>query len=323
MTRPAVDIVVPFRGSQSRLDDLRARLGRIRLRPGDSVVIVDNTPGQERLPGRAVERLERGAGAAASVLVGPGTRVPARARNRGAACGSAGWILFLDDDVIPSVDLLDSYFEPEPDDRVALLAGGIRDEPVPPDGPATARYNYLRKATSQDDTLRFGKWGFPKTANLAVRRAAFDAAGGFTDTIRAGEDSDLTYRLTAGGWTMERREHASVVHHNRQTVTAFMEQKVVHGSGGGWLERRYPGSFPPRRRVALVWWAARTQAAGLIRLLRSGDRDTALWELFEPIEALFYEFGRSWPNERPLTIAVWLRALRQSRRGPTGSGDRE
>lgn len=315
-TRPAVDVVVPFRGSQEQLAGLRARLGVIRLRPGDSIVIVDNTAGQERLPGRSHERLKRAELGAASLLVGPGTRVPARARNRGAAYGSAPWILFLDDDVQPSEDLLDRYFDPEPDERVAMLAGGIRDEPVAPDGPPTARYNYLRKATSQDDTLRFGEWGFPKTANLAVRRSVFDPIGGFIDTIRAGEDSDLTYRVRALGWTVDRREGATIVHRNRQRVSSFVEQKVVHGSGGAWLERQYPGSFPPRRRVAMLWWAIRTAVPGLIRLSanRGGDRDKALWAVFEPIEAISYEFGRSWPNARPLTLRVWLRALRELKR---------
>ncbi len=314
MPRPAVDVVVPFRGSQARLDELRRRLATVKLRAGDSILIVDNTPGQERHPDRSVERVERADGGRPSLLVGPGRRIPADARNRGAARGSAPWILFLDDDVEPCEDLLDRYFDPGPDDDVALLAGGIHDEAVAADGPAVARYAFLRGATSQEDTFRFGEWGFPKTANLAVRRAAFETVGGFRDDIRAGEDSDLTYRLRALGWTVDRREQAGVIHRNRETVRALIEQKVVHGSGGAWLERRYPGSFPPALRLGMVWWAVRTIVRGLTGLARSGDRDEALQEVFEPLEAISYELGRSWPNERPLTAAVWWRALRQLHR---------
>jgi hypothetical protein len=311
-SRPPVDVVVPFRGTELERDELRGRLARLKRRPGDSVLIVDNTPGQERA--EPEERVLADRGDSVRVLVGPGLRVPAAARNRGAARGAADWILFLDDDVEPSGDLLDRYFEAEPQGRTALLAGGVRDEPVPGDGRPVARYAYIRAATSQDDTLRFGEWGFPKTANLAVRRAAFEAAGGFRLGIRAGEDSDLTYRLRDAGWGVERRESASVVHRSRRSLRSFVVQKATHGSGGAWIDRRYPGASPPRGRLGLLWWGLRTLVGGLVRAARSRDRDRALWAVFEPIEAIVYEFGRSLPNERPLTVRVWWRALAELRR---------
>jgi len=42
---PAVDVVVPFRGSAAQLDQLAARLGTPALRDGDSVTIADNRSG--------------------------------------------------------------------------------------------------------------------------------------------------------------------------------------------------------------------------------------------------------------------------------------
>lgn len=311
-SRPSVDVVVPFRGSPSARDDLRERLIRLRRSPGDSIVIVDNTPGQERVEPR--ERLLAAGDDGVMVLVGPGLRVPGAARNRGAARGTADWILFLDDDVEPVEGLLDAYFEAEPRSDTALLAGGVRDEAVPAGASPVARYAYIRGATSQDDTFRFGEWGFPKTANVAVRRSAFEDAGGFRLGIRAGEDSDLTYRLRAAGWRVERRESASVVHRSRQTLRAFVFQKATHGSGGGWIDRHYPGASPPRRRVGLIWWGVRTTLGGLVAAARTRDRDRAVWAVLEPIEALVYEFGRSLPNERPLTTGAWWRALKRLRR---------
>jgi GT2 family glycosyltransferase len=236
---------------------------------------------------------------------------PGYARDRGAAQGGAEWIVFLDADVEPCDGLLDLYFEPSPDPRAALLAGGVRDEQVGADAPWAARYAYIRSAMSQDDTFRFGEWGFPKTANVAVRRAAFEACGGFRDDLRMSEDADLTYRLRAAGWTVERRERAAVIHSSRQTLRSFVHQKAVHGAGGAWLERRYPGSFPARGRLGLTWWALRTAVVGLVEAARKRDRDRAIWAVYEPVEALAFEFGRSLPNERPLTLKVWWRALRR------------
>lgn len=311
MSRPSVDVVVPFRGSAAERDELRDRLAQLHRRPDDSIVIVDNTPGQER--DEPAERVLRETGDGVSVLVGPGLRVPAAARNRGAARGKADWIVFLDDDIEPDHDLLDRYFEIEPDGSTAMLAGGVRDEPVPADAPPVARYAYIRAATSQDDTLRFGEWGFPKTANVAVRRSAFESVGGFRLGIRAAEDSDITYRLRAAGWGIERREAASVVHRSRQTLRSFIVQKATHGSGGAWIDLHYPGASPARRRLGLLWWGIRTMVVGLGSAARSRDRDRAVWAVFEPIEAIVYEFGRSLPNERPLTLAVWLRAVKRLR----------
>lgn len=308
VSRPAVDVVVPFVGSPAELEDLGARLTQLKVLSGDSVLIVDNTPRQERRPSPRVQGI--------AVLRAAERGTPGFARNRGAVGGSAPWIVFLDADTQPSEDLLDRYFDPLPATRTALIGGGVRDEPVPKDGSAALRYAYIRASMSQENTFRLGSWSYPTTSNVAVLRAAFEAAGGFREDIRAGEDADLSYRLRAAGWTIERRESASVIHSSRPTLYSFLAQKLVHGAGGGWLNRQYPGCLPARRRPGLVWWGARTAVRGLIAAVRSRDRDQALWALFEPVEVLAWEFGRSLPNERPLTPGVWRRALRDLCGGP-------
>jgi hypothetical protein len=219
---------------------------------------------------------------------------------------------------VPHRDLLDRYFDPLPEPRTALIGGGVIDEPVPANAPAAARYAYLRGAMSQEDSFGFGSWSYPKSANVACRRVAFEAVGGFREDIRAAEDADLAYRLRAAGWEMERREAATVVHISRRTVRGLVRQKAVWGAGGAWLERNYPGSVPPARGLGLTWWAVRTSARGLLTAARSRDRDRAVVALFEPLQALAFEFGRSLPNERPLTSAAWRRALGRSRAARRG-----
>jgi GT2 family glycosyltransferase len=303
MTRPAVDVVVPFRGAQAGLEELRARLSRLERTAQDSVTIVDNTP--ERGPAVGSDSDE------VQVVHAPELATPAYARNRGAALGRAEWLVFFDADVEPAEDLLDRYFDRAPGERTALLAGGVRDESVPAGGKAVARYLYISRGMSQDHTFRLGpKWGFAQTANAACRRVAFAEVGGFRECIRAGEDVDLTYRLRAAGWAVERREEATAVHRSRQTVLGLVAQRASHGSAAAWIDREYPGAAPPRRRPGLVWWAARTSATRLRAAARSRDRDEALWALFEPLEQLTLEFGRSIPNERPLPRRSPWRFLR-------------
>lgn len=310
MARPRVDVVVPFRGGAKGLRELRTRLRRLALRPGDSLTVVDNSPGGAR--GRPASDGE------AIVIHATELATPGFARNRGAARGDAEWLVFFDADTLPAPDLLDRYFDAPPGDRTGLLAGGVVDEAVPAGGPPVARYAYLRRFMSQADTLRFGEWGYPKTANAACRRSAFAAVGGFRGNIRAGEDADLTFRLRAAGWAVERREGAAVVHRSRQTVPGFTVQKLCHGSGAAWLDREYPGAFPARRRAGLIWWGVRHAATGLRAAARSRDRDGALWALLDPLELIAHELGRSLPNERPLSArSLWRHLLLL--RGPPGA----
>jgi GT2 family glycosyltransferase len=298
VTRPAFDVVIPFRGSPAELDALRGRLEPLTLREGDSVLVVDNTPGHGGQDGPV------------PVLPADAVSTPGFARNQGAAVGDAEWLLFLDADVVPPPDLLDRYFEPPPDERTALVAGEVEDEPVPVDGPPAARYAQIRGLLSHDSTLKLGRWGFPNTANLACRRAAFEAVGGFREDIRAAEDGDLAFRIREGGWGLERRTHAAVLHRSRPTVRAFIAQKAYHGAGAAWLDDAYPGAHPSRSRAGLVWWGVRCAVAHLVRALLSHDRDTAIWGVFGPLEELSLEFGRSLPNERPLPPgSLWARLL--------------
>ncbi|HEV3229048.1 MAG TPA: glycosyltransferase family 2 protein [Solirubrobacteraceae bacterium] len=290
MARPRVDVVVPFRGELAALEELRARLMGLKLEPGDTLVVVDNTPG--RGPGSPAGPAE------VPVLRAAQRATPGFARNRGAAWGSAEWLVFIDADTEPTDDLLDRYFDPPPDPGTGLIAGGVVDEVVPPNGPAPARYAYLRGTLNQDRTLSLGRWAFVQTANAACRRVAFEAIGGFREDIWPAEDADLTYRLKAAGWEVERREGAAVVHHSRATVRAFIEQGARHGAGCAWLDRTYPGSFPPRRRPGLVWWAVRATTKGLFRAVRRRDRDEAVRGLFGSLWELSLEFGRSGSIDR-------------------------
>ena len=283
MPRPRVDVVVPFRGSADELRELQRRLGALELGAEDTVVIVDNTGGgQVAGTGRiaVVPRDERAS--------------PGYSRNQGAREGSAPWIVFVDADTEPVPDLLERYFDPPPAPDTALLAGGVIDEPVGPGAPGPARVAHLRRTLHQDRTLGHrSEFAFAQAANVACRREAFEAAGGFREDIRAGEDADLSFRLRATGGRTERREPAAVVHRNRRTVRAFLAQAALHGAGAAWVDRHYPGAFPPRSRPGLLWWGARTVLRGCARFARSRDRDELIRAIYEPLWVLGFEFGRS------------------------------
>jgi hypothetical protein len=284
--RPAVDVVLPFRGSDAVLERVVARLAALELRAGDTVTIADNRP--------AAVDAQRGQ---VRILRAPGLRTSYFARNRAVACGVAPWIVFLDADVHPPVDLLDRYFARLPGEEVGVLAGTVVDEGPPADGTVTAaeRYAWLKSSMSQEVTLAHGEWAFAQTANAAVRRIALEQAGGFEEGVRSGGDADMCFRVRAAGWALERREEAAVTHRNRATVPRMLAQRARHGAGAGWLGRRWPGALPRRSWPGLAWWSARRAAAGLVGAAR-GDRDAALLGLLDGPAVWAFELGRLIPN---------------------------
>jgi hypothetical protein len=285
-SRPAVDVVLPFRGSDAALEQIVTRLAALELRPDDTVTIADNRPGSvdaRRGPVR--------------ILRAPGLQTSYFARNRAVECGVAPWIVFLDADVHPPADLLDLYFARLPGGDVGVLAGTVIDEAPPEDGAATAaeRYAWLKSSMSQEVTLAHGEFAFAQTANAAVRRIALQQAGGFQEGVRSGGDADMCFRVRAAGWALERREEAAVTHRNRATVPRMLAQRARHGAGAAWLGRRWPGALPRRSWPGLAWWSVRRAAQGAVAAAR-GDRDGALLGLLDGPAVWAFELGRLIPN---------------------------
>jgi GT2 family glycosyltransferase len=258
----------------------------VRLGAQDSLRVVDN---------RGVGVMEP------EVLVATGEHTSYHARNAGAREGSATWVLFLDADVEPPPDLLDRLFDPAPGEDTAVLAGAVIDEPAEGDATAAVRYQHLKGGMSQEVTLGHGRWAFAQTANCAVRRAAFEAVGGFREGVRSGGDADLCYRLAAAGWRLERRPEAAVIHRSRATLPRMLGQRFRHGSGAAWLAREHPGALPRRSWPGLSWWSLRKLAAAAAARAR-GDRDAALVDAVDSVAVWAFELGRLVPN-RPLTHA--------------------
>jgi histidinol-phosphate phosphatase family protein len=188
---PAVrfDIVIPTAGRPS----LRPLLERLRDAPWQRLIVVDDR--------RSGPPLALPAGAE---LLPSGGRGPAAARNVGWRAASAPWVVFLDDDVLPTPD----WGQRLADDlagapsRVAASQGRLR-VPLPSDRRPT---DWERNVAG----LERAQW---ITADLAVRRSALIAVGGFDERFPRAyrEDADLALRLAGAGWQLARGER-EVVH---------------------------------------------------------------------------------------------------------------
>ncbi len=81
--------------------------------------------------------------------------------------------------------------------------------------------------------------------NLAVRREAFEAVGGFDERFRAaGDDVDFQWRLLAAGYAIGFFAKAWIWHHRRATFAAYRRQQQGYGRAEALLIEKWKERFP-------------------------------------------------------------------------------
>ena len=200
------------------------------------------------------------------VVRGP-ARGPAAARNAGCRACDSEWVAFLDDDV-----------EPEPGWLARLAAelaaaapdvGGIQGRVVVPLPPGRRPTDWERNTRG----LETARWA---TADLAYRRAALEAVGGFDERFPRAyrEDADLGLRVTAAGWRIVAGERT--VRHPVRPAPAWVSLAKQAGNaddvllrrlqGGGWRARAGVPAGRRGRHLAVTAAVASALAARRPRL---------------------------------------------------------
>jgi GT2 family glycosyltransferase len=232
VVRPAICVVVPFFGTAAEAAATASALGRLDLAAGDEVIVADNTAARTFTPHSPHP---------AVVVSAKSQQSSYYARNVGVEQSSAEWLLFLDSDCIPAPSLLDDYFfEPVLDD-CGVVAGGV----TPAEQEAlAARYARSRRHISEDFHLARDPYPAGITANLLVRRAAWEAVGGFQERVRSGADVEFCWRVQEAGWKFAHRPGALVEHSHPERLGGVLRKTRRHAGGRAWVNRRYKGAFP-------------------------------------------------------------------------------
>jgi GT2 family glycosyltransferase len=204
------------------------------------VVVVDDVSTDETPA--VVERLSRllGRGGIPVQLVElPVNSGPAVARNRGVAAARGSLLSFLDSDdlmeaafVSTLVELLDRHagctlgfsgaWEIDADDRkVGVLDSGLADEP--------------REGVLHTPLDRLARHELFQTSSVVMRRETFEDEGGFDETLRYSEDTDLWWRLAKRddfAYTVEplvcHRFHADNVSRNEEALADSIRVHLRH-----------------------------------------------------------------------------------------------
>lgn len=103
--------------------------------------------------------------------------------------------------------------------------------------------------------------------NMAFRKDALEAVGGFDHTFRiAGDDVDLCWRLQQRGWTLGFNAAAMVWHRRRDSVRAYLRQQKNYGKAEAFLEKKWPEKYNAAGHIP---WAGRLYLKGFEQLLGS------------------------------------------------------
>jgi histidinol-phosphate phosphatase family protein len=187
----AYDLIVPTTGRAS-LGRLLAALDTAHGLPPRALILVDDRPQPDLAGLRAT--VPDGLSARVEALASRG-RGPAAARNAGWRAARAEWVCFLDDDVVPP-----------PDWRARLQADlrGLRPAVGASQGRIRVPLPADRRPTDWERNvagLERARWA---TADMAFRRCALDAVGGFDERFPRAyrEDADLALRLRAARYEL-------------------------------------------------------------------------------------------------------------------------
>lgn len=239
-----LSVVIPTRDRRATLERTLARVLAQKVPPeGFELIVVDN--GSSDGTPALLEGLEARTGGRLRAVREPATG-PAAARNAGAGAARGQVVLFLGDDTEPAADdLLVRHAElhaARPEPRYAVLGKVIWDErePVTPlmrwldSGPQFA-YELLEAGPVDVASFFY-------TAQVSLKKAAFDAAGGFDVRFpyAAVEDVELGMRLAARGVVLDYHPELVVLHSHPTTLARWLDRMRLVGRSVALLERIQP-----------------------------------------------------------------------------------
>ncbi len=224
------------------------------------------------------------------------------ARNTGMRTASGDILAYIDDDAIPDPHWL-TYL------AAAFLGSdhaGVGGPNIPPAGDGFVADCVAQAPGGPIHVLLSDKKAeHIPGCNMAFRKAALEAIGGFDARFRtAGDDVDLCWRLQERGWTLGFTGAAMVWHHRRKTVRAYWRQQVGYGRAEALLERKWPERYNAAGHTA---WAGRVYGPSGIGLWGRGRIYHGTWG-----SALFQSIYQPAPGLLACLVAMpewWLTVL--------------
>lgn len=262
-------------------DTLAVRLTAQRLlpqlQPGDELLIVDNGSLEQHDEVRAELPVHP-----SLTLLHCTTRGSYAARNHGAAAATGTVLAFTDAGCVPNAGWLAAvrqHFEQPRADRVTgpilMTYGGRRPTP----------FALVDEAMHLHQS-RYAGEGWAATANLAIRRSAFEASGGFDARLLSTGDHEFGIRCLVAGFDIAWQPEMSVEHEARATLAELLtkRRRILEGLHQLALRPAYADALasvrqpaallvkPPRREPPCIGLWDRLAMKVARRVVRIHDR---------------------------------------------------
>ncbi|WP_127473817.1 glycosyltransferase [Microbacterium sulfonylureivorans] len=225
---PAVSVIVPAYNAASTIARQLEALSRQRVDVEWEVIVSDNGSTDRtadiarswagRLPLRVVDASAR--------------RGPSSARNAGAAAAHAPLLAFCDADDAVADDWLAHLLPTLEANDVVVTCARIESPFSTTERPLFDLVTTLRMPFLPE--LPFGS-----SSRLAVSAEAFRRVGRFDESLRTGEDVDLSWRLQLSGYRLHECRDALIDHHHRSGFIATVRQYAGYQRGRRELQHRY------------------------------------------------------------------------------------
>lgn len=155
------------------------------------------------------------------------------ARNTGIRAAAGEILAFTDADCRPQPQWLHTLVQPFVNPDVALVAGEVASFPGKS---LLERFADRQDTLSQKHTLAHKFCPYGQTANLAIRRIAFEKAGLFRPYLTTGGDADICWRIEREQiGRLEFAPQAIVCHRHRATLKELASQWRRYGRSNRYL----------------------------------------------------------------------------------------
>jgi len=159
------------------------------------------------------------------------------ARNQGIRAANNNIIAFTDADCRPKSDWLAKLILPFSNSQIGIVAGEIV---ALPGKTLLEKYAEHSNILSQKHLLEHPFCPYGQTANLAIRKQAFEEVGLFRPYLTTGGDADICWRiLRQTNWQLKFAPDAIVCHRHRDNLSDFRSQWRRYGCSNRYLHELY------------------------------------------------------------------------------------
>lgn len=275
---PRISVVVcSFNGSHTIRDTLQ---GLSRLDYPDYEVIIVNDGSSDNTPAIAREFEVR--------LISTENRGLSNARNTGWQEATGEIVAYIDDDAYPDKDWL-TYIAHT---FLSTSFMGVGGPNIAPPGNGIFTNSMVHAPGGPVHVLVSDRVAeHIAGCNMAFRREALSAVGGFDSRFRsAGDDVDICWKIQEKGWKIGFNAAAVVWHYRRGSLKTYLKQQRGYGQAEALLNQKWPQKYNAAGHIA---WKGRLYGKGLSQPIKTGK-----WRIYHGVwgTALFQRLYQAQPS---------------------------